>query len=74
MIPKIIHQTWRSEKLPSIFQKIADKNKEINNEFEFKMWSHTPGPPDIDEFIKKEYNDNDEIIVYENSNGEWFKR
>ena len=57
MIPKIIHQTWRSEKLPSIFQKIADKNKEINNEFEFKMWSHTPGPPDIDEFIKKEYND-----------------
>jgi hypothetical protein len=57
MIPKIIHQTWRSEKLPSIFQKILEKNKEINNEFEFKIWSHTPGPPDIDEFIKKEYNE-----------------
>ena len=57
MIPKIIHQTWRSESLPSVFQNIYDINKEINNEFQFKLWCHTPGPPDIDEFIKKEYND-----------------
>jgi|688.fasta_scaffold00020_8 hypothetical protein len=57
MIPKIIHQTWRSDKLPSIFEKINEKNKVLNSEFEFKMWSHSPGPPDIDEFIKKEYND-----------------
>ena len=57
MIPKIIHQTWRSDKLPNIFQNIYDINKEKNKDFEFKLWYHTPGPPDIDEFIKKEYPD-----------------
>lgn len=57
MIPKIIHQTWRSDKLPSIFQKIYDRNKELNPGFEFKLWSHSPGPPDIDNFLEKEYPD-----------------
>lgn len=57
MIPKTIHQTWRSDKLPSIFQNIYDKNKSLNKEFDFKMWCHSPGPPDIDEFIQKEYSD-----------------
>lgn len=61
MIPKIIHQTWRSDKLPSIFQKIYDRNKTLNPEFEFKLWSHSPGPPDIDNFIEKEYPDIYEI-------------
>ena len=57
MIPKIVHQTWRSDTLPSVFQNIFDANKEINKDFQFKLWCHTPGPPDIDEFIKKEYPD-----------------
>lgn len=57
MIPKIVHQTWRSDSLPSIFQKINEANKKMNTAFEFKIWSHKPGPPDIDEFIKKEYPD-----------------
>lgn len=57
MIPKIVHQTWRSDKLPTLFDKIYDINKSLNKNFEFKIWSHTPGPPDIDDFIKKEYND-----------------
>ncbi len=57
MIPKIIHQTWRSDTLPSIFQNIYDINKELNKDFEFKLWYHTPGPPMIDDFIKKEYPD-----------------
>ena len=61
MIPKIIHQTWRSDKLPSIFQKIYNRNKTLNPEFEFKLWSHSPGPPDIDNFIEKEYPDIYEI-------------
>ena len=57
MIPKIVHQTWRSDTLPSIFKNILDINKDLNKDFDFKMWYHTPGPPDIDEFIKKEYYD-----------------
>lgn len=57
MIPKIIHQTWRSRNLPELFQNIYEHNKTLNNDFEFKLWSHSPGEPDIDEFIKKEYND-----------------
>jgi mannosyltransferase OCH1-like enzyme len=57
MIPKIVHQTWRSDSLPIIFQNIYDTNKTVNPDFEFKLWSHRPGPPDIDEFIKKEYPD-----------------
>lgn len=57
MIPKIIHQTWRSETLPTLFQKLYDENKKINNDFEFKLWSHSPGRPDIDDFIKKEFPD-----------------
>jgi hypothetical protein len=57
MIPKIVHQTWRSDQLPSIFENIRKQNKELNHDFEFKLWCHTPGPPDIDEFIKKEYYD-----------------
>jgi mannosyltransferase OCH1-like enzyme len=57
MIPKIVHQTWRSDSLPSVFQKISDANKKMNPGYEFKLWSHKPGPPDIDEFIKKEYPD-----------------
>lgn len=57
MIPKIVHQTWRSDTLPSVFQSIYDKNKEVNPKYDFKLWSHSPGPPDIDKFIEKEYPD-----------------
>lgn len=57
MIPKLIHQTWRSETLPVVFQKMRDANIDCNKDFEFKLWYHTPGPPTIDEFIEKEYPD-----------------
>lgn len=57
MIPKIIHQTWRADSIPSVFQKINEQNKEKNQDFEFKLWTHAPGSPVIDEFIKKEYPD-----------------
>lgn len=62
MIPKIIHQTWRSDSLPTVFQKIHDANKNINPGFDFKLWTHSPGPPDIDEFIRREYPDIYEIF------------
>lgn len=63
MIPKTIHQTWRSDTLPSIFQNICDTNKRLNSDFEFKLWSHSPGAPDIDDFIKEKYPDIYDIFV-----------
>lgn len=63
MIPKIIHQTWRSDTLPSIFQSILDENKKVNGGFEFKLWSHSPGKPDIDNLIKEKYPDVYEIFI-----------
>lgn len=55
MIPKIVHQTWRSSELPVLFRKIQTHNTEKMSNFEFKLWSHSPGAPDIDIFIEKEY-------------------
>lgn len=55
MIPKIIHQTWRSDQLPTVFQKIYDHNRQLNPGFGFRLWSHSPGQPEIDNFIEKEY-------------------
>lgn len=57
MIPKTIHQTWRNKKLPNILENIYSHNVNIHNnkEFEFKLWSHSPGDPDIDNFLKENY-------------------
>uniref|UniRef100_A0A6C0J072 Alpha 1,4-glycosyltransferase domain-containing protein n=1 Tax=viral metagenome TaxID=1070528 RepID=A0A6C0J072_9ZZZZ len=57
MIPKIIHQTWRTDTLPEIFQHIYDKNKELNPEFEFRLWNHKNNESDIDILIKEEFNE-----------------
>ena len=57
MIPRTIHQTWRDDTLPVLFDKIKEHNENMNENFEFKLWAHSPGPPDIDEFIKREYAD-----------------
>ena len=55
MIPKIVHQTWKTDSLPSIFQAIYNNNKETNPNFEFKLWHDTPGTTDIEQFMKTEY-------------------
>jgi hypothetical protein len=55
MIPKIIHQTWKSNNLPIIFQKIYDYNKSTNDNFEYMLWTDDNSGLYIDEFIKKEY-------------------
>ena len=57
MIPKIIHQTWRSTTLPDVLDNILKHNININKDFEFKLWSHAPGEPQIDNFLKKNYPD-----------------
>lgn len=63
MIPKIVHQTWRSHILPNVFQNILDRNKVINQDFEFKLWTHSPDGHTIDDFIKKEYPDIFDIYI-----------
>lgn len=57
MIPKIVHQTWRDKSLPNILDNIYNHNVKIHNDknFEFKLWSHVPGEPDIDNFLKINY-------------------
>lgn len=55
MIPKIIHQTWKSKELPDVFDNILEHNKKINEDYEFKLWSHAPGEPEIDNFLKENY-------------------
>jgi mannosyltransferase OCH1-like enzyme len=59
MIPKIIHQTWKSDVLPNILDNIYKHNLKIHEgtDITFKLWSHTPGNPDIDNFLKENYND-----------------
>jgi hypothetical protein len=57
MIPQIIHQTWRDKSLPNILDNIYKYNVNINknNKFEFKLWSHAPGEPEIDILLKTHY-------------------
>ena len=57
MIPKIIHQTWRDKSLPNILNNIYIHNTKIHDksDFEFKLWSHAPGEPEIDNFLKINY-------------------
>jgi len=63
MIPKIIHQTWRSHTLPNVFQNILERNKVTNPDFEFKLWTHSPDGHTIDDFIKQEYPDIFDIYI-----------
>jgi hypothetical protein len=58
MIPKIIHQTWHSETFPVIFKKIKETNKNVNSDFEFKLWHQEEGKPDnVEDLLKKEYSE-----------------
>lgn len=57
MIPKIVHQTWRDSSLPNILNNIYIHNTKIHDktDFKFKLWSHAPGEPEIDNFLKINY-------------------
>lgn len=51
MIPKIIIQTWKTEKLPQKVQHHVDKLKALNKDFKYIFFSDK----DIEAFIKKHY-------------------
>lgn len=60
MIPKIIHQTWihqtwNSNNLPEIFQKLYEKNKESNPDFTFKLWTDNESESGVKNFLEKNY-------------------
>lgn len=57
MIPRIVHQTSKTEEIPVIFQKILEKNKEVYSDYEFKHWYDTEGKLCIPSFLKQEYPD-----------------
>ena len=51
MIPKIIHQTWKTNKLPNILENIYKYNININNDYEYYMWSDDNSGKYLDNFI-----------------------
>lgn len=55
MIPKIVHQTSKSDTIPIIFEKILEKNKDVLSNYEFKHWYDNEGPLCIPIFLEKEY-------------------
>ena len=55
MIPKIIHQTWKTKELPNIFDNIYKHNIDINKNFEYYLWTDDNTGENIDEFIKNNY-------------------
>jgi hypothetical protein len=55
MIPKIIHQTWKTNKLPNILENIYKYNININNDYEYYMWTDDNSGKNINNFIMKEY-------------------
>ena len=59
MIPKIIHQTWfdNNKTLPTIFDKMIQESKKINQNFEFKLWTDD----NIEEFLSNNYKELYEI-------------
>lgn len=57
MIPKIIHQTWITNKLPDILDNIYNYNININNDFEYKLWTDDNTGINIEDFIKINYPD-----------------
>ncbi len=51
MIPKLIHQTWRTDNIPKKHQRFVYKVKELNPEWTYKLWTDE----DNDEFVKSEF-------------------
>ncbi len=51
MIPKIIHQTWKTGQVPKKWLSFVRKVKELNPDWEYRLWTDA----DNDAFVKKEY-------------------
>ena len=58
-IPKIIHQTFRTNELPELIQKSVDQLKEMNPDFEYRYYNDD----DCVNFIKNNY-DEETLEIY----------
>jgi mannosyltransferase OCH1-like enzyme len=53
MIPKLIHQTWKSNSIPKKWLLFVKKVQTLNPGWSYKLWTDE----DNDEFVKKEFPD-----------------
>ena len=51
MIPKIIHQTWKTENIPEQWLDATNSCKNIHKDFKYILWTHK----NMDYFVKKNY-------------------
>ncbi|MBU0763931.1 MAG: hypothetical protein KJ607_03750 [Bacteroidetes bacterium] len=51
MIPKIIHQTWKSENVPVRWRKFVSKCQKLNPEWEYRLWTDHAN----NDFVEKEF-------------------
>lgn len=51
MIPKIIHQTWKTEEIPDNWKKAVESCKKKNDDYKYMLWTDST----MEEFIKSEY-------------------
>jgi mannosyltransferase OCH1-like enzyme len=51
MIPRIIHQTWKTDKIPKVWVDSVNACKYIDKSYKYKLWTHAT----MKEFVKKEY-------------------
>ncbi len=50
-IPKIIHQTWKTEEIPTKWIPYQQRVKELHPDWEYRLWTDE----DNDAFVQKEY-------------------
>lgn len=51
LIPKIIHQTWKSNKIPRKWKLYVEKAKSLNPDWEYKLWTDS----DNEDFVFQEF-------------------
>jgi mannosyltransferase OCH1-like enzyme len=51
MIPKIIHQTWKTNVVPEEWEHAVESCKTMNSEYKYILWTHKT----MEDFVKKEY-------------------
>jgi mannosyltransferase OCH1-like enzyme len=53
MIPRIIHQTWKTNIIPENWKDAVASCKKVNSDFEYMLWTDET----MDDFVKKNYPD-----------------
>jgi mannosyltransferase OCH1-like enzyme len=51
LIPKIIHQTWKTDKIPGKWKNYVKKVKSLHPDWEYKLWTDS----DNEEFVKNAF-------------------